>query len=148
MGFIDNKLVAKFIAGGSAPALPPSHHPDPTPHPFRRSTHLPPGWTEELDPTTQKRYYLQRSTGRTQWVPPTLSPDSDRASILSGTTVGDDAQAHYNDVIRRNHLYLNLPTAAEREETMRKAEARRARKGPEKYVPSSVVGMYVGANFI
>jgi hypothetical protein len=39
-----------------------------------------------------------------------------------------------HDVIRRNHVYLNLPTASERAEILRKAEKKREREGPPKYV--------------
>ncbi|KAL8807172.1 MAG: hypothetical protein Q9182_000854 [Xanthomendoza sp. 2 TL-2023] len=31
---------------------------------------LPPGWISQWDPNTQRYYYLEQSTGRTQWDPP------------------------------------------------------------------------------
>jgi hypothetical protein len=146
MGLKNNKYVAKFIAGDSAPALPPTHEPDPTPLESPSDPSLPLGWSQEFDSTTQKAYYLERSTGRTQWVPPTNSHDPDAASILSGTTVGADTKPHQHDIVRRNHVYLNLPTAKEREEMKSKAEARRAERGEEKYVTALVVTAFVAAN--
>jgi hypothetical protein len=41
---------------------------------------------------------------------------------------------------------MNLPTATERDEIRRKAEARRAEKGEEEYVLGLVVGMFAVAN--
>jgi hypothetical protein len=140
MGFIDNKYVAKFISGGAAPPFPPSHEPgaplvassqpsssqrrDPEPQ-------LPPGWFQQWESDTQRVYYLEQATGRTQWVPPaTVSLDS--ASMLSGKTTVVSPRS--NDVVRRNHLYLNLPTATEREEIRRKEREKRERQGPPKYV--------------
>jgi hypothetical protein len=147
MGLINNKYVAKFIAGGSAPALPPSHEPDPTASESRSDSSLPRGWSKEIDPTTQKPYYLERSTGRTQWVPPAPSRNSDTASILSGTTAGAGANTvSHQKMARRVNLYLNLPTATEREEIRRKAEARRAEKGEEEYVLGLIAGMFSVAN--
>jgi hypothetical protein len=153
MGFRDNKYVAKFIFGGAAPPLPPSHKPATTPStsshpsssqpPFTSSqssssppsaptTQLPIGWIAQLDPNTQQVYYLEQATGLTQWVPPANVP-SDSASTFSGKTMTNLAPRQH-DVIRRNHVYLNLPTASERAEITRKAEEKREREGPPKYV--------------
>jgi hypothetical protein len=148
MGFIDNKYVAKFIAGGAAPPLPPAHPSEAissapeqyASQPVISELPLPPGWIQHFDPNTQKVYYLEQATGLTQWVQPAPSqplsaPDSSAASTMSSSTAhtttpligGSDPKQH--DVVRRNHVYLNLPTATEREEMRKKAEEKRAREG-------------------
>jgi cytoskeletal protein RodZ len=150
MGFIDNKYVAKFISGGAAPPLPPSHKPATTPstsshpssshppfepstsYPLASTTQLPTGWIAQWDPNTQQVYYLEQASGLTQWVPPATAP-SDLASTFRGETMTNLALRQH-DVIRRNHVYLNLPTASERAEITRKAEEKREREGPPKYV--------------
>jgi hypothetical protein len=52
--------------------------------------------------------------------------------VLSGETAVLPPQG--NDVVRRNHVYLNLPTATEREEMRKNAEEKREREGPPKYM--------------
>jgi hypothetical protein len=157
MGFVDNKYVAKFIAGGGAPPLPPSHPPQTASsapswqsplEPATSEPSLPPGWIQQWDPNTQCVYYLEQATGLAQWVPPAMPQtqhlDSSAASMMSGTTahtttplIGKSAQPDglkQHDVIRRNHVYLNLPTATEREEIRKKAEENKAREGKKPYV--------------
>ncbi|KIW07131.1 uncharacterized protein PV09_02003 [Verruconis gallopava] len=43
-------------------ALPPS------------GLHLPPGWIQQWDPNSQRNFYVDTATGRTQWEPPAFSP--------------------------------------------------------------------------
>jgi hypothetical protein len=140
MGFVDNKYVSKFISGGAAPRLPPSHEPGATlvassqpssSQPRDLEQQLLSGWVQQWDTNTQRVYYLEQVTGRTQWVPP-ATVSSDSASTLSGKTAVLPPKG--NDVVRRSQLYLNLPTATERAEIRRKAEEKRERKGPPKYV--------------
>jgi hypothetical protein len=154
MGFLDNKYVAKFIAGGAAPPLPPTHPSEAVSsapeqynsRPISSGPILPPGWVQQWDPNTQQVYYLEQATGLTQWVPPMSIhvPDSSAASIRSSTTahtttplIGRSDQSSglkQHDVVRRNHVYLNLPTATEREEMRKKAEEKRAKEGDKPYV--------------
>jgi hypothetical protein len=37
-------------------------------------TNAPPRWTQEYDARSQRCYYLERSTGRSQWTPPSCAP--------------------------------------------------------------------------
>jgi hypothetical protein len=153
MGFINNKYVAKFIAGGAAPPLPPAHSQETIPYAPEQHTlqsapserPLPPGWIQQFDPNSQRVYYLKQATGLTQWVPPAPTPnhpplDGSAASTMSSATsqtstplIGGSTQQQH-DVVRRNHVYLNLPTATEREEMRKKAEEKRAREGEKPYV--------------
>ncbi|KAL8923100.1 MAG: hypothetical protein Q9208_004784 [Pyrenodesmia sp. 3 TL-2023] len=45
---------------------PPASHPNPTGGP----PSLPPGWVAQWDPNSQRYYFLEQATGRTQWDPP------------------------------------------------------------------------------
>jgi hypothetical protein len=36
---------------------------------------VPEGWSQEYDPRSQRWYYVERSTGRSQWEPPSFSPN-------------------------------------------------------------------------
>jgi hypothetical protein len=162
MGFIDSKFVAKFIAGGAAPALPPTHTPGPaSPIPPQHASlsppTLPPGWVEQWDTKSRRIYYLDQATGRTQWVPPAHRHDpvaendnqldSSAASMMSSTTAHTTTplispgrpKPKQHDIVRRNHVYLNLPTASERAEILRKAEEKRQREGEKPYVTKSTV---------
>ncbi|EME88789.1 uncharacterized protein MYCFIDRAFT_87575 [Pseudocercospora fijiensis CIRAD86] len=49
---------------GSYPAPPPQHSAPPGQPP------LPPGWMAQFDQNSQKWYYVEQATGRTQWEPP------------------------------------------------------------------------------
>ena len=48
-----------------------SQNPPPrTKNPMRAGKQLPPGWSSAKDPTTNRVYYINNRTGRTQWDPP------------------------------------------------------------------------------
>lgn len=164
MGIIKNKYINKFISGGNTPAFPPSHIPGepvaielPPQAQSLAFSHarLPPGWFIQWEPNAQKIYYLEQASGRTQWVPPVMSnappeqctsDDGYAASILSGTTAHPTepgqpshraVQWHglpQHDRVRRSHIWMNLPTKAEREKIMREAAEKREKEGPPKYV--------------
>lgn len=64
------------------PVLPP--HP-PQRHPPSQGPIPPPGWRQEFDTRSQRWYYIDLSTGRSQWDAP---PSHPRAPILRAQTLG------------------------------------------------------------
>ena len=54
--------------GPSAPGQPMQQAPPPPPQPTAGS--LPPGWTSAVDPGSGQTYYVNMTTGMTQWSPP------------------------------------------------------------------------------
>lgn len=150
MGFIDNKFVAKFIAGGAAPPLPPTHPQGPL-APAPSQSLIPYGWIEKWDTNSQRTYYLEQATGRTQWelpsyhapppetqTQPAPNRDVSSASMLSGTRahtiMPSNSAAQASSTVASSNIYLNLPTAAERDEMRKKAEANKEKDGDKKYV--------------
>ncbi|KAH7082541.1 hypothetical protein BKA63DRAFT_501160 [Paraphoma chrysanthemicola] len=141
MGFTNNKYVAKLVNGGAPPPFPKVPSQDPAASTAQQApvpeepSHppLPPGWVHQWDPSTQRWFFFEPATGRTQWVPP-----SDTARISTATDSGAQDTAHdgfpqqlpaRDNRVYNAHKYLNLPTASERAEMMRKAEAEREKKG-------------------
>jgi hypothetical protein len=47
---------------------PQSHYGAPPPGP--PGSNLPPGWIQQWDPNSQRYYYVEQATGRTEWEPP------------------------------------------------------------------------------
>ncbi|KAH7394372.1 hypothetical protein BKA66DRAFT_606569 [Pyrenochaeta sp. MPI-SDFR-AT-0127] len=131
MGLTNLKLVNKFISGGA----PPASSQAPQASDVNGNTS-----TRELNHNTASTPHNGAPNDtfdpNTQYNPnPTHTP-----SILSGTTQftqdtttpAQGTQAARKNAIERSHVYLNIPTKAERDEIVRLEAERRERKGDKK----------------
>ncbi|RMZ67597.1 WW domain [Pyrenophora seminiperda CCB06] len=92
---------------GSYPASPaPQGGPYP-PQPPPNTMLLPPGWSQEFDPSSQKVYYVDRNTGRSQWnPPPSYAPPTRAATFQPDATTMPTPPNH---IIRSNTQPVSSP---------------------------------------
>ncbi|ETN43291.1 uncharacterized protein HMPREF1541_02450 [Cyphellophora europaea CBS 101466] len=70
--------------GGGPPPPPQGHGPPPG------GPQLPPGWTQQWDQNSNRWYYVEQATGRTQWDPPAFSPGPGYGAPPPGAPYGHD----------------------------------------------------------
>lgn len=64
---------------------------------------LPPGWIKQWDSTSQRWYFVEQTTGRTQWEPPVLLAQSYGEQNTYPPTGGHYEQHHDSTMKAKGH---------------------------------------------
>ncbi|KAF2846237.1 hypothetical protein T440DRAFT_247212 [Plenodomus tracheiphilus IPT5] len=99
--------------------------PAPPPHPLHQGPAAPSGWRQEFDTRNQRWYYINLSTGRSQWEPP--NPQHSQAPPPRSQTFSNEPPQH-------------------REHNRWSQQRERAVSQPQRPMSSSSGGQYLGVD--
>ncbi|RMZ67410.1 WW Rsp5 WWP [Pyrenophora seminiperda CCB06] len=92
-----------YPSQGYPPQQPYGQPPTPVgpPAPYGAPPPMPPGWTQQWDQNSQRWFYIEQATGRTQWDPPSNLPPGPYAPPAVGapyvTPAGHDERALFGN---------------------------------------------------